>query len=159
MQLALLVAVTLVGAEPAEDLLCLQPAAGEPPASQRFYAALQQRAYAALDRRQAAYDQLKSPEDIAAYQKRLRTFFVQQLGGLAERTPLNGQVVGRMEADGYRLEKIIFESRPNHHVTATLYLPLEAGTNRLEVVVADGFGGWGLMGRFRDPAGLEIAAR
>jgi hypothetical protein len=42
---------------------------------------------------------------------------------------------------------------------ATLYLPLEAGTNRLEVVVADGFGGWGLMGRFRDPSGLEIEAR
>ena len=32
-------------------------------------------------------------------------------------------VVGTLKRDGYRVEKIIFESRPNHHVTANLYLP------------------------------------
>jgi hypothetical protein len=30
---------------------------------------------------------------------------------------------------------------------ASLYLPLEAGEHELEIVVADRFGGWGLMGR------------
>ena len=28
--------------------------------------------------------------------------------------------------DGYTIEKVIYESRPNHHVTANLYLPSDA---------------------------------
>lgn len=42
---------------------------------------------------------------------------------------------------------------------ARLYLPLEKGDNELAVVVADSFGGWGLMGRFPEPDGLEVEAR
>ena len=42
---------------------------------------------------------------------------------------------------------------------ARVYLPLEAGENELAVLVSDGFGGWGLMGRFADMAGLELDAR
>jgi len=40
-----------------------------------------------------------------------------------------------------------------------LYLPLHAGENELVLAVAEVFGGWGLMGRFEDPAGLEVSAR
>lgn len=40
-----------------------------------------------------------------------------------------------------------------------LFLPLKAGDNELVVVVSDGFGGMGLMGRFADPAGLAVEAR
>jgi hypothetical protein len=39
---------------------------------------------------------------------------------------------------------------------ASVYLPLEQGDNELTIAVTDRFGGWGLMGRFEDPAGLEI---
>jgi cephalosporin-C deacetylase-like acetyl esterase len=123
MQLSLAIALLLVGAEPAEDLTCLTTKPGGAAASTLFYASLQQQAYAALDARQAAYEKLKTPEDIAAYQQRARAFFIEQLGGFPERTPLNPQVVDKIDADGYRLEKVIFESRPNHHVTANLYLP------------------------------------
>ncbi len=42
---------------------------------------------------------------------------------------------------------------------ARLYLPLEQGENELAILVADSFGGWGLMGRFLDPAGLRLEAR
>lgn len=42
---------------------------------------------------------------------------------------------------------------------ARLYLPLVPGDNELLVVVSDVFGGWGLMGRFPDPAGLRFEAR
>lgn len=69
-------------------------------------------AFAALDRRQAVYEALKTPEDIRAYQTRLRGFFIQQLGGFPERTPLNARVVGQLQADGYRIEKVIYESLP-----------------------------------------------
>ena len=39
---------------------------------------------------------------------------------------------------------------------ASLYLPLDKGANELTLAVTDGFGGWGLMGRFEDPEGLRI---
>jgi hypothetical protein len=39
---------------------------------------------------------------------------------------------------------------------ARLYLPLVAGDNEIAVVVSDSFGGWGLMGRFPDAAGLTL---
>lgn len=42
---------------------------------------------------------------------------------------------------------------------ARVFLPLDEGDNELAVVVADGFGGWGLMGRFADPAGLVVEPR
>ncbi len=122
MHLALVLAAVLCGADPAEDLTCLKPADGLAPAAM-FYSDLQRQAYAALDRRQETYEKLKTSEDIAAYQQRLRSFMVEQLGGFPERTPLNPQVVGTIEAEGYRIEKVIFESQPQHHVTANLYLP------------------------------------
>jgi hypothetical protein len=41
---------------------------------------------------------------------------------------------------------------------ARLWLPLKAGDNELAVLVSDSFGGWGLMGRFPDRAGLLVEA-
>ena len=69
------------------------------------------------------YEQRKTPEQIAEYQKCLREKFIEAIGGLPERTPLNPQVTGIISRDGYRIEKIIFESQPKHHVSALLFLP------------------------------------
>lgn len=76
-----------------------------------------------LDRRREAYDGLKTRADCARWQRERREFFLKQIGGLPERTPLNAQIVGELKSEGYRVEKILFESRPSHHVTANLYLP------------------------------------
>lgn len=78
---------------------------------------------AALDRHDAAYEELKSPEQLTAHQARMRQFFLAQLGGLPPRTPLRARVTGRCACAGYTLEKILFESQPRHYVTAALYLP------------------------------------
>jgi cephalosporin-C deacetylase-like acetyl esterase len=122
MSLTLLLLTSLL-AQPAEDLQCLKTEAGQPKPSALFYAALQQQAYAALDRRQAAYEQIKTPDQAAAYQQQMREIMIRQLGGFPERTPLEARVVGQIAADGYRIEKVIFASQPGHHVTANLYLP------------------------------------
>ena len=42
---------------------------------------------------------------------------------------------------------------------ARIYLPLRAGENEIAVVVSDSFGGWGIMGRLPDGAGLTVTAR
>jgi len=41
---------------------------------------------------------------------------------------------------------------------ATLYVPLEKGDNEIDLVIADSFGGWGVMGQFEDPSGLTVTA-
>lgn len=77
----------------------------------------------AMDRRDAEYEKLKTPEQLTAWQRRVREFFLEQLGELPQRTPLAARIVGRQARDGYRIEKVIFESQPQHYVTAILYLP------------------------------------
>ncbi len=76
-----------------------------------------------FEARRKAIAALKTPEDIVRRQKELREFFLRSLGDLPERTPLNPRVAGTLERDGYRIDKVVFESRPDHHVTAILYLP------------------------------------
>ena len=34
-----------------------------------------------------------------------------------------GRFCKQLEREGYRVERVIYESRPGHHVTAALYLP------------------------------------
>ncbi len=84
-------------------------------------------AYAAIERRLAEYEKLQTIEQIAAYQQRMREFFIHKLGGFPERTPLNARIVGEIPGDDYRMEKVIFESQPQHYVTGLLYLPSGAG--------------------------------
>ena len=69
------------------------------------------------------YENRKTPEQITEYQKRLKSKFIEALGGFPERTPLNAQVSGTVKRQGYIVEKIIFESQPAHYVTALLFLP------------------------------------
>ena len=84
---------------------------------------LQRQAQQRFEQWRKQYEKLKTPEQIAAYQKRLREQFLEAIGGLPERTPLKPQVTGTVQRDGYRVEKIIFESQPKHYVTALLFLP------------------------------------
>jgi len=90
---------------------------------QSFRESLQQATYAAIDRREQAYEQIKTADDLHKWQRERRELFLRSLGTFPERGPLNAQVVGTLQGDGYRIEKIIFESQPKHHITANLYLP------------------------------------
>jgi dienelactone hydrolase len=80
-----------------------------------------------FDARRKAVAAMKTPEDVARRQAELRAKFVAALGGFPEKTPLNARTTGTLERDGYRVEKVIYESRPGHHVTANLYLPAGPG--------------------------------
>jgi len=57
------------------------------------------------------------------------------LDPLPPRTPLNTRVTGRLDREGYTLEKIVYESRPNFPVTAHLYVPKGHDGEQLPVIV------------------------
>jgi cephalosporin-C deacetylase-like acetyl esterase len=77
----------------------------------------------AFNARRREIDAIKTPGDVAKRQAELREKFIAALGGFPEKTPLQARVVGTLARDGYRVERVIYESRPNHYVTANLYLP------------------------------------
>lgn len=45
------------------------------------------------------------------------------LDPLPERTPLNARILGETQRDGYRIQRVLFESRPGLLVTANVYVP------------------------------------
>ncbi|WP_414660328.1 alpha/beta hydrolase family protein [Horticoccus sp. 23ND18S-11] len=84
----------------------------------------------------AARDALTTPEAVRARQELIRLTVVASLGGLPSlTTPLNARVTGTVEGDGFRIEKIIFESRPRHYVTANLYVPNARPSSRTGAVL------------------------
>ena len=108
----------------AEDLAVLKPSPdGTPPARQLekwLMAGVNQMVAA----RNASFEKaIKSRAACEAWQRERRAFFLDRIGGLPERTPLNPQITGTLAGKGYRLEKILLETRPGFHLTANLYLP------------------------------------
>jgi hypothetical protein len=81
---------------------------------------LKTRFYAMTPVRNAAFEKLNGQVDLRRWQDERRSFFRRQIGAFPERTPVNARVVGRLQGEGYRVEKVMFESRPGHHVTASL---------------------------------------
>ena len=66
---------------------------------------------------------LTSKAEAEAHVRTLRGLIQQCFGPLPERTPLNPRTTGMVERETYRIEKVIFESRPRFLVTANLYIP------------------------------------
>src|SRR2546423_4058776 len=116
--LAMLGGVLIASSASAQTVL---PPESEP--HKMLYSYLQNQAKKHFDARRDTVAKLKTPEDIAKRQAALRAKFLEALGGFPEKAPLNAQVVGTLKGDGFRVEKVIYESRPNHHVTANFYIP------------------------------------
>lgn len=122
--------MTLIGGanflHAADEWDVLPEAPDNPPAT-RLYKWMQTRAGELFDQRRHAIAALKTPEDVQKRQQKLRQQFIDALGGFPERTPLNSQITGKIEHDDYTVEKVVYESRPQHHVTACFYLPVGKG--------------------------------
>lgn len=67
---------------------------------------------------------LRTRADAERYVQAARERIRQAFGPEPPRTPLNARITGTVERERYRIEKVIFESRPGFLVTANLYVPL-----------------------------------
>jgi len=69
---------------------------------------------------------------------------------MPEKTPLNAVVHGKIERDGYTIEKVYFASMPGHYVTGNLYRPVLASDKPQKLPgVLFAHGHWA-NGRFHD---------
>ena len=75
---------------------------------------------------QTTQESITTQKKLTAWQQRTRQAVLDALGGFPERTPLNARITEKIKRDGYRIEKVLFESRPHFFVTALLFLPDEA---------------------------------
>ena len=66
---------------------------------------------------------LKTKADAERYVADVREKIRASFGPFPEKTPLGARVTGVVERDAYKIEKVIFESRPGFLVTANLYVP------------------------------------
>jgi dienelactone hydrolase len=81
-----------------------------------------------VQRRGEAFEaMLKSEAACRAWQAERRAFLLDRIGPLPERTPLRPRVTGTLQGEGYRVEKILLETRPDFHLAGNLYLPDGAG--------------------------------
>ncbi len=77
-----------------------------------------------LARRREEVAGLATAEQVVARQRRLREWLRQSLGEFPEPGPAPvGRVTGELVGEGYRVQKVIYDSRPGLPVTAALYLP------------------------------------
>ena len=66
---------------------------------------------------------LNTKQDAENYILDVRSKIAQCFGPWPEKTPLNARITGIIERDTYKIEKVIFDSRPGFPVTANLYIP------------------------------------
>lgn len=67
---------------------------------------------------------LRTPDEIRAYQSKLRADFIASLGGLpADDGPVHARLMGVVEREKFRIERLVYESRPGVYVTSLLYVP------------------------------------
>ena len=66
-----------------------------------------------------------SLEDWKKQRPELRRQLLEMLGldPLPARTPLKAQITRRLQRDGYRIEKVVFQSLPGLYVTGNFYVP------------------------------------
>jgi cephalosporin-C deacetylase-like acetyl esterase len=66
---------------------------------------------------------LTTKADAEAYVRLVRGKIRESFGPFPEKTPLNARVTKVVERDAYRIENVLFESRPGFLVSANLYIP------------------------------------
>jgi cephalosporin-C deacetylase-like acetyl esterase len=80
---------------------------------------------------QARENEIAAVRTLADAQRRqavVRRKLLDALGGLPDYSgPLHARITGRIQAEGYVIEKVIYESLPGYFVTANLYRPSQPG--------------------------------
>ncbi|MCK0146701.1 acetylxylan esterase [Arenibacter sp. F26102] len=80
-------------------------------------------AYGQLEQTKSEASNLQSPEDWLERQSIVKNKLLEAAGPFPEKTPLNVQITDVLNKDGFRIEKIIYESVPNNFITGALYVP------------------------------------
>jgi hypothetical protein len=95
-------------------------------------------AFRFLDQREAEIAGLSTKESWLERQKKVKETLLKIVGPFPQKTPLNAQITGALQKDGYRVEKILFESQPGFYVTAAMFIPDQTLEKTAAIIFASG---------------------
>jgi len=97
------------------------------------------RAWDQDDLRRAVLAGIRTERELFQKQREIRGKLLAAVGGLPEeKTPLNARITGISQMEGYRIEKLIYESLPRFHVSALVFVPDGPAKPRPAVLLACG---------------------
>lgn len=117
-----------------------------------LYKHLSAQAFEQLEERSGKIAKLETAEQWLERQAEVSEILMTIVGPFPEKTPLNPQVTGILKKDGYRVEKVIYESMPGLYVTAGLFIPDDLEGKTPAIIYASGHTGDG----FRSPAYQKV---
>ncbi len=92
-------------------------------AKNALYQHFSKEAFDHLQKRKQYVAQTQTQEQWKQRQEWIKRSLHEVVGTFPARTPLNARVVRTITMDGYRVEHVLFESRPGFYVTSSLYVP------------------------------------
>lgn len=108
-----------------------------------------------LEEREAAIAKIQTQAQAEARKTATRNTILHLIGGLPEKNgSLNAQQLGTITEDGFRIEKVVYDSLPGFHVTANLYLPEKTGTPFPAIIYTPGHGPAGKLEAYNFAANL-----
>jgi len=124
---------------PAAAFQVLPPPSAEAPVITPYLKYQTEMAWKQDDVRRLSWEGIRSEQDLLRIQKEIRANLLAMLGGLpAHKTPLNPHITGKIQMDGFHIEKLIFESLPGVYVSALVYLPDDESKKHHGILVPAG---------------------
>ncbi len=113
-----------VDGPPAEAFRVLPASVNEGPAITAYLRYQTEVAWKQDEERRNLWSKIRTEPDLLRAQREIEQRLLEMLGGLPkERTPLHPRITGKIQMDGFHIEKLIFESLPRVFVTALVYVP------------------------------------
>lgn len=124
---------------PAAAFRIFPPAAKEGPVITPYLLYQTEMAWKQDDERRKEWSGIETEQDLLAVQRHVEEHLLAMLGGLpSEKTRLNPRITGKIQMDGFRIEKLIFESLPGVYVTALVYVPEDGNEKHPAILVPAG---------------------
>ena len=88
---------------------------------------------------QKVWESIQTEADLQRIQKNMRASLLDMIGSLPDhKTDLHPRITGKIQMEGFSIEKLIFESLPGIYVTALVYVPDDHSTKHPAVLVPAG---------------------
>src|SRR6185437_11013021 len=87
----------------------------------------------------ARWSQVKTESDLLQLRAELRHSVLDMIGGLpTQSTALKPAITGRIDVNGFHIEKLLYQSLPGFYVTALVYVPDNGKKVHPAILVAAG---------------------
>ncbi len=139
--------------------VCAIPVIAQAPdARQQLVAYLNHIAFAQLQQRAQAVAAVQTQADAERRKNAVRAKLLELIGGLPDkRGPVPVKQFGSLSGDGFRVEKIAYESLPGFHVTADVYVPTSGAGPFPAVIITPGHEASGKLAQYNWGANLARA--